>query len=211
MKQGRLKVVQESTVWPEGPVRRASINSIGHGGANAHTILEGVSSFARGRGGIKGNKIVRQNQYPTDRNSINHTKDRPNGYSNDISDEGADSSATLVSNGVVHGHGLDHTANGSDIKSHHSTTSQRRYYLLTLSAHNEPTLRANVRALQLQAERYKLLDLSYTLGCRRSLFSNRAFAIADETKPSACLNAESISVHKVTNSHTVKVGFIFTG
>ena len=211
MRQGRLKVVQESTIWPEGSVRRASINSIGYGGANAHTILEGVSSLAPGRGGIKGTGTVRQNRCPIDKNFVNHANGRPNGYFNDGSDESANSSATLSSNGVVNGQELDHTANGSDIKSHLSGAPQRRHYLLAFSAHNEPTLRANVRALQLEAERWSLMDLSYTLGCRRSLFSNRAFAIADETQPSACLNAESIPVQKVMSSHTVRLGFIFTG
>lgn len=36
LKGGRLKIVQESTPWPDLPVRRASINSFGYGGSNAH-------------------------------------------------------------------------------------------------------------------------------------------------------------------------------
>jgi acyl transferase domain-containing protein len=36
LKDGRLKIVQESTPWPDLPVRRASINSFGYGGSNAH-------------------------------------------------------------------------------------------------------------------------------------------------------------------------------
>lgn len=36
LKDGRLKIVTESTLWPDLPVRRASINSFGYGGSNAH-------------------------------------------------------------------------------------------------------------------------------------------------------------------------------
>ncbi|KAF5869444.1 putative polyketide synthase protein [Botrytis fragariae] len=44
LKDGRLKIVTESTPWPDLPVRRASINSFGYGGANAHAIIESVDS-----------------------------------------------------------------------------------------------------------------------------------------------------------------------
>ncbi|TGO27521.1 hypothetical protein BPAE_0041g00680 [Botrytis paeoniae] len=40
----KLKIVTESTPWPDLPVRRASINSFGYGGANAHAIIESVDS-----------------------------------------------------------------------------------------------------------------------------------------------------------------------
>ncbi len=43
---GTLKVVQALTAWPsEHAYRRASINSFGYGGANAHTILDATESF----------------------------------------------------------------------------------------------------------------------------------------------------------------------
>jgi acyl transferase domain-containing protein len=39
LKGGRLKIVMESTPWPDLPVRRASINSFGYGGSNAHVSI----------------------------------------------------------------------------------------------------------------------------------------------------------------------------
>jgi acyl transferase domain-containing protein len=36
LKDGRLKIVTKSMAWPDLPVRRASINSFGYGGSNAH-------------------------------------------------------------------------------------------------------------------------------------------------------------------------------
>lgn len=38
-KDGRLKIVQETTSWPDIPVRRASISSFGYGGSNAHVSI----------------------------------------------------------------------------------------------------------------------------------------------------------------------------
>jgi acyl transferase domain-containing protein len=43
LKDGRLKIVTESTPWPDLPIRRASINSFGYGGSNGHvSVAHGV-------------------------------------------------------------------------------------------------------------------------------------------------------------------------
>ncbi|KAI9690135.1 MAG: Type I Iterative PKS [Bathelium mastoideum] len=44
VKERNVKIVTEVTPWPETSVPRASINSFGYGGANAHAILEAVSA-----------------------------------------------------------------------------------------------------------------------------------------------------------------------
>lgn len=44
----RVKVVTEMTNWPLRPIRRACINSFGYGGANAHCILDHVTSVVPG-------------------------------------------------------------------------------------------------------------------------------------------------------------------
>ncbi|KAH0536611.1 Type I Iterative PKS [Glutinoglossum americanum] len=46
-KKWNMRVVTEATDWPSA-VRRASVNSFGYGGANAHTILESVDSVLPG-------------------------------------------------------------------------------------------------------------------------------------------------------------------
>ena len=45
----RVKVVTEMTSWPVSkPIKRASINSFGYGGANAHCIVESIESIVPG-------------------------------------------------------------------------------------------------------------------------------------------------------------------
>ncbi|KAL4866681.1 hypothetical protein BDV12DRAFT_198902 [Aspergillus spectabilis] len=48
LQDGRIKIVTESTQWPNLPVRRASVNSFGYGGANAHAIIETVEATRPG-------------------------------------------------------------------------------------------------------------------------------------------------------------------
>ncbi|KAL4922406.1 hypothetical protein BDW62DRAFT_197082 [Aspergillus aurantiobrunneus] len=48
LKDGRIKIVTESTKWPDLPVRRASVNAFGYGGSNAHAIIESVEGTMPG-------------------------------------------------------------------------------------------------------------------------------------------------------------------
>ena len=74
---GKLKIVEESTQWPVSPVQRASVNSFGYGGANAHTILEGTSHLAPEHNGVfKNNATVVAN---------GHLNGDANGYANGYS------------------------------------------------------------------------------------------------------------------------------
>ncbi|KAI2618193.1 polyketide synthase [Hypoxylon sp. NC1633] len=42
---GAIKIVTRTMPWPKGRVRRASINSFGYGGANAHCIIDHVNNL----------------------------------------------------------------------------------------------------------------------------------------------------------------------
>ncbi|KAH8647580.1 ketoacyl-synt-domain-containing protein [Tricladium varicosporioides] len=44
LNERNMQVVMSKTTWPESNIRRASVNSFGYGGANAHVILEAASA-----------------------------------------------------------------------------------------------------------------------------------------------------------------------
>ena len=43
----KLRVVTETTPWPSLPLRRASVNSFGYGGSNAHVVVDSSSTLPR--------------------------------------------------------------------------------------------------------------------------------------------------------------------
>ena len=47
LEERNIEVVTHVRPWPEGTIPRASINSFGYGGANAHAILEAASIHVR--------------------------------------------------------------------------------------------------------------------------------------------------------------------
>ncbi|PYH40874.1 type I polyketide synthase, partial [Aspergillus saccharolyticus JOP 1030-1] len=85
--------------------------------------------------------------------------------------------------------------------------SQRKHFLLPISAHNERTLQANFHALSEQAHRWKILDLAYTLRCRRTNHTTRAVALGEEGQIGALLYPP----RKTLGSQTLRLAMVFTG
>lgn len=164
------------TGWPVGELRRASVNSFGYGGANAHTILESIEHLAPGRGGVEA---------------------RVEGHE---------------SPGLANGHRshLKGLTNGTNGTSGHSIPS-RRQFLLTFSAHNELTIKQNVAAFRDRAGKYDILDLAYTLGCRRSKLGSRTYVIASQDTMVPSLDVEGLTISKAMGSRSLNLGFVFTG
>ena len=178
------------TGWPVGELRRASVNSFGYGGANAHTILESIENLAPGRGGIKARVEGHKSS-----GLVNGHKSHLNGYTNGLN------GYTSGTNGYT---------NGTNETNSHSVPF-RRQFLLTFSAHNELTLRRNVAAFRDRAEEYDILDLAYTLGCRRSKFASRTCVVASQDTMVGSLNVEGLTISKAIGSRNLDLGFVFTG
>ncbi|KAK3945065.1 hypothetical protein QBC46DRAFT_455714 [Diplogelasinospora grovesii] len=184
LQDGKLRIVQDMTRWPVGKLRRASVNSFGYGGANAHTILESIERLAPGRGGVKA---------------------RVDGHG----------SSGLV-NGIHGTNGINGGMNGTNGTNGANGANgyylpSRRQFLLTLSAHNESTLKQNVATLRDCAGKYDILNLAYTLGCRRSKLASRTWVVASQDTMVDSLDVEGLTISKAMGSRKLNLGLVFTG
>ena len=87
---------------------------------------------------------------------------------------------------------------------------RNRPFLLPFSAHDKTTLKANIDAHGKVADRYTLLDLSYTLANRRSQMSSRAFAVASHANIDSVFHRQE-GFHYAEKKKVPTIGFVFTG
>ncbi|KAH7016593.1 hypothetical protein B0J12DRAFT_635736 [Macrophomina phaseolina] len=185
------KPVRELTAWPSDQVRRASINSFGYGGANAHCIVDHVQTLFPDY--VKPG--VYQKRKPVTNGSTNGS-----------------------ANGSVNGHTNGH-ANGHSVQHHPVTKAPkatrtadadtRQLVLLPFAAHNKESLKLNMEVLRGAIDRFQLADVAYTLGNKRSRLPQRTFRIVSKGRPAEGLLADG----KVLRSplQPSSVGFVFTG
>ncbi|RYP28272.1 hypothetical protein DL767_007292 [Monosporascus sp. MG133] len=188
--KAKVKVVTNGTVpWPEGKLRRASVNSFGFGGANGHCIIDHVNIVLPGY--VKPG-IVRA----------------PSPYTN-----GHLSNGSL--NGSRNGHGADTPLpKHSPVtiipkKSARADASTRQLVVLPFSGHSPSSLKLNIDALSNVIDQWPLADIAYTLGCKRSRLRQRSFRIVDKDNVTPGLAVE----YRIFTSpiQTANVGYVFTG
>ncbi len=170
MRGGQLKIACEAEAWPDHlQYRRASVNSFGYGGANAHVIIDAAPSYFDS---IR-HPLPRTWTSLTStvvRNQRLHNGVAPNGLIGDRAQYAVMSNSTPTLTDGVH-------------KSKYSDRSFKDTgrLLLVSSAHDMVTLEKNVDVLPEVVSSCDAVDLAYTLANRRNLFRHRAMTVVPET------------------------------
>lgn len=206
--QANIKVLTDLTPWPEGKLRRASINSFGYGGANGHCIIDHVCNVLPGY--VSPGLIT-----PSTYNPFNAT----NGHTSNRTIVDVNGSTNARANGEAN----DFTYTGAiEIDAHvptiwHLNKTQRadagtrRLVLLPFSAHNEGSLKLNIAAMSstLTATNHSLANVAYTLSARRTKLMQRSFRIV-ESKDVASGMAVELPISSSPTA-TATAAFVFTG
>ncbi|KAH7256097.1 hypothetical protein BKA59DRAFT_389484 [Fusarium tricinctum] len=190
--KAKVRVVKDRTIeWPEGKLRRASVNSFGFGGANGHCIIDHV------------NVVLPDYKKPVSISTASNHLPRPS------------------TNGHMNGSTNGHTnGNGSGPRKHSPIINgpkmiptidapTRKLVLLPFSAHSPPSLQSNIDALADVINKWSLADVAYTLGAKRSRLQHRCFRVVDKDSVADGLKTRSPVFQSPTK--TIKVGFVFTG
>jgi len=196
LKGGRINILTENTPWPDGRVRRASVNSFGYGGANGHCIIDDVRN------------VLSDYKKRTANTSNGHT----NGAHASNGHNGHHQNGT-------NGNSASHLVEKAD-KVHYPfsykptlvkdiNAKPRRRVLIPFSAHNEASLDLNITAISEAIERESLADVAYTLAAKRSRFMQRTFRIVDsESLANGFAVKEKVLA---SGTQTARLGFVFTG
>jgi acyl transferase domain-containing protein/NADPH:quinone reductase-like Zn-dependent oxidoreductase/SAM-dependent methyltransferase/NADP-dependent 3-hydroxy acid dehydrogenase YdfG len=222
-----VKVVQELTPWPSGQVRRASINSFGYGGANAHCIIDDVHTlfpdyvkpgvFKRPDinhpvmhadcGAAVQEAFMIPKQDPSTSDTLDGSKFDSSRSSTPASTIGTsvDSSDELPNDPTQ----LHYPIGTLPKKIRMADAETRQLVLLPFTAHSKESLKLNIDALTSLIGDLQLSDVAYTLASKRSKLSQRTFRVVDTAQPAEGL----VSGGKVLRAplQTSNVGFVFTG
>lgn len=192
----KVHPVTEITPWPRNRPQRASINSFGYGGANAHCIIDHVNNVLQ--------NYVAPGIY---KSNVNGTI---NGYSNGLPHSLPNGLPNGHQNGYQNGNSIQHRPIVQNpALTATSNAATRQSVLLPLSAHDEQSLTLNFDALSKVIDKFSLADVVYTLGAKRSRFAQRSFCILDKDKIAQSLIFDRKPVRAPLQ--TSNLGFIFTG
>ncbi|KAL9047293.1 MAG: hypothetical protein Q9214_000093 [Letrouitia sp. 1 TL-2023] len=235
----KVKVVTETTPWPVSkPIKRASINSFGYGGANAHAIIESIESIVPGYKPYASRSSSRYSSVNSSGTSSKLASSPSSELSalpafesgeetKVVSRQARDQRHSVGAKDVEialrklnecdpvrtvssHVGAAIATPQGDEIQSSPHPGRPRRLVLLPFSAHDDYSLRENVAAISKVADDYDAEDLAYTLGGRRSKFFQRAFAIGEPGFLKSALDTSQMVFGKGSAS-AQRVGFVFTG
>ncbi|GAB1218627.1 hypothetical protein ATERTT37_007890 [Aspergillus terreus] len=185
LKEWNLAVPTEVTQWPYPGPRRASVNSFGFAGANAHAILEDAASYLKrsGKTGRHISKAAEQSSHSPTRSQVSDDS----GFSS-VDDEISNVKAfpKLVVWSAHEQGGLNRISD-----------SWKEYLSMKTSMYSQP-------------EQYRLLrDLAYTASKKRTQFPWRSFAVC--SNPEELATGQVDIAPPVRTSQKPKLAFVFTG
>ncbi|KAI0545024.1 polyketide synthase [Xylaria curta] len=210
---GKIQVVTENTLWPNGRLRRASVNSFGYGGANGHCIIDYFDNRpVADRNGTQSLSAVRETNFISSPQINEYTKmlcEQTDGQECDIKymdQRNVSSSLNFTESWKTH---YPLTRRPPLIQSVNEVSASRRWVVLPFSAHNESSLELNIASITDALTPDSIADIAYTLGERRSRFTHRAFVIIDRENPRQHL--KTLGQNSASRIQRANLGFIFNG
>lgn len=222
-----MQVVTEPKAWPR-PLRRASVNAFGYGGANAHCILEAahISTHIEERPILKNGLQDKSNGVVNGVNGINGTQ-VANGTTQSHGLNGVNGvngvngiNGTQVVNGTTQRNGLNgvNGVNGRE-SLNGPQKAPEQLFVLPVSASSSKSLQTRVeqvREVIPLGDTSKLMSLTYMLAERRSHLSARQVIFARAAKdvhgyPKLAPEIEADGPHSATSMQPFPVGFVLTG
>ncbi|KAF2656390.1 hypothetical protein K491DRAFT_778066 [Lophiostoma macrostomum CBS 122681] len=194
----RTQVAQTMTSWPELPIRRASVNSFGYGGANAHVILDHVESVLPGYG-------TRAGTPPDSWVSVSRPLSPFQASSQDLEGRSKAASDSSSSNG------LEESPVSSVAPNLGFSRKRKRLHLLPFSANDDQALKGCISAVGSVASKHNVAEIAHTLATRRSRFTQRAFVVAHSSNVSKSLESASVVPFKCPRGTNNRLAFVFTG
>jgi acyl transferase domain-containing protein len=188
--------------WPSTKVRRASINSFGFGGTNAHVVLDDAHSFLSAHNLQGLHRTVSES--PSEGFEPHEL-----GLQEDAALPNRTTTATQHTNGIAGG--------AYDVTNHPSNHEAKRIFIFssldqagikrTVEAYSEYLLSKSS-----SNENNYIDDLAYTLAKKRTLFPWKSFVVAGSLPELIERLPDAPRIAKHTRKATIpKLGFVFTG
>ncbi|QIW94584.1 hypothetical protein AMS68_000102 [Peltaster fructicola] len=210
----KVKVPTQLIPWPQGAVRRVSINNFGFGGANAHVIVEAFNRESTAHGQAEATTATTNGHNGI--NGTNGTNDSTH-YQHPLKlQKAAKTEAALLierqSNGNSNG-----TANGQNTVDAGSngvaSVPQSIFVLSSKDSGVTDSMRANLaqwlEEKRKAGEQVDLASLSYTLAERRSRLPFASAVIADSVD--TLITALNESKKATIAREAPRIGFVFNG
>jgi acyl transferase domain-containing protein len=188
--------------WPNTQVRRASINSFGFGGTNAHVVLDDARSF-----------LSAHNLQGLHRTVSQSPSDGFEPHELGLQEDAALPNSTTMPNRHTNG-----IAGGAYvIENHQSNHKAKRIFIF--SSLDQVGIKRTVEAYSeylpsksSSNENAYINDLAYTLAKRRTLFPWKSFVVAGSLQELIERLPDAPRMSKHTRKGTIsKLGFVFTG